>query len=46
MLNTRGKYFNPTDVFNKKAAVEVLKEPKTFEKKVKFLVKKYATKKW
>jgi len=46
MLNTRGKYFNPTDVFNKKAAIEAMKEPKTFEKKVKFLVKKYANKKW
>ena len=46
MLNTRGKYFNPTDVFNKKAAIEAMKDPKTFEKKVKFIVKKYANKKW
>ncbi|TFG00730.1 MAG: ubiquitin-conjugating enzyme E2 [Promethearchaeota archaeon] len=46
MLNTRGKYFNPTDVFNKKAALEVMNDPKKFEKKVKHLVKKYANKKW
>lgn len=46
MLNTHGAYINPTDVFNKKAAVEMLKEPKKFDKKVKFLVKKYANKKW
>lgn len=46
MLNTRGKYVNPTDVFNKKAAIEMMKNPKFFEKKVKSLVKKYANKKW
>ncbi|NVM02684.1 MAG: ubiquitin-conjugating enzyme E2 [Candidatus Helarchaeota archaeon] len=46
MLNTRGKFINPTDVFNKKAAVEMMKNPKTFDKKVKHLVKKYANKKW
>ena len=46
MLNTRGKYINPTDVFNKKAAIEMMEDPKNFEKKVKFLVKKYANKKW
>ena len=46
MLNTRGQYINPTDVFNKKAAVEMLKNKKEFEKKVKHLVKKYANKKW
>ncbi len=46
MLNTHGKYINPTDVFNKKAALEMMNEPKKFEKKVKFLVKKYANKKW
>ncbi|HEY0088483.1 MAG TPA: ubiquitin-conjugating enzyme family protein [Candidatus Lokiarchaeia archaeon] len=46
MLNTRGKFINPTDVFNKKAAVEMMKDPKNFEKKVKFLVKKYANEKW
>ena len=46
MLNTRGKFINPTDVFNKKAAIEMMKDPKTFDKKVKHLVKKYANKKW
>ena len=37
---------NPTDVFNKKAAIEMMKNQKFFEKKVKNLVKKYANKKW
>jgi len=46
MLNTRGKYTNPTDVFNKKAALEMIKNQKFYEKKVKNLVKKYANKKW
>lgn len=46
MLNTQGKYVNPTDVFNKKAAIEMMQKPKFFEKKVKHLVKKYATQKW
>jgi len=46
MLNTRGKYVNPTDVFNKKAALEMMNKPKFFEKKVKHLVNKYANKKW
>ena len=46
MFNTRGKYINPTDVFNKKAALEMINDQKTYEKKVKHLVKKYANKKW
>lgn len=46
MLNTRGKFINPNDVFNKKAALEMIKQPKLYEKKVKNLVKKYANKKW
>ena len=46
MLNTRGKYVNPTDVFNKKAALEMMKNQKLFEKKVRNLVKKYANEKW
>ena len=46
MLNTKGKYINPTDVFNKKAAIEMMEDPKEFDKKVKHLVKKYAVKKW
>jgi ubiquitin-protein ligase len=45
MLNTRGKYINPTDVFNKKAAIEMMKDPKFFDKKVKNLLK-YAKDKW
>ena len=46
MLNTHGQYINPTDVFNKKAALEMMKDRKKFDKKVKTLVKKYANKKW
>lgn len=46
MLNTKGEYINPTDVFNKKAALEMLKNPKEFDKKVKLLTKKYAKSKW
>ncbi|MFX0099543.1 MAG: ubiquitin-conjugating enzyme E2 [Candidatus Hodarchaeota archaeon] len=46
MLNTHGKYINPTDVFNKKAAIEMMDNPKAFDKKVKHLVKKYANQKW
>ncbi|MBN1802841.1 MAG: ubiquitin-conjugating enzyme E2 [Candidatus Lokiarchaeota archaeon] len=46
MFNTRGKFINPTDVFNKKAALEMMNDPKAYEKKVKHLVKKYANKKW
>lgn len=46
MLNTHGQYVNPTDVFNKKAALEMINKPKFFDKKVKHLVSKYANKKW
>jgi ubiquitin-protein ligase len=46
MLNTSGQYINPTDVFNEKAAIEMMKDRKKFDKKVKFIVKKYANKKW
>jgi ubiquitin-protein ligase len=46
MLNTRGKYTNPTDVFNKKAALEMMKNRKFYVKKVRNLSKKYANKKW
>lgn len=46
MLNTSGQYVNPTDVFNKKAALEMLHNPKEFDKKAKFLAKKYANKRW
>jgi ubiquitin-protein ligase len=46
MLNTKGSYINPTDVFNKKAAEEMIKNPKDFDEKVKQLTKKYANDKW
>lgn len=46
MFNTRGQYVNPTDVFNKKAAIEMLHNQKEFEKKATFLTKKYANKQW
>jgi ubiquitin-protein ligase len=46
MLNTKGSYINPTDVFNKKAAEEMMKDPKAFDEKVKHLTKKYANEKW
>ncbi|MHA1674844.1 MAG: ubiquitin-conjugating enzyme E2 [Promethearchaeota archaeon] len=46
MLNTDGQYINPTDVFNEKAAREMMGNRKKFDKKVKTLVKKYANKKW
>ncbi|TFH26910.1 MAG: hypothetical protein E4G98_06620 [Promethearchaeota archaeon] len=46
MLNTQGEYINPTDVFNKKAALEMMDNKKKFDKKVKNLVKKYAKEKW
>ncbi|GAH64851.1 unnamed protein product, partial [marine sediment metagenome] len=32
--------------FNKKAAIEMMKNPKLFDKKVRSLSKKYANKKW
>ena len=46
MFNTRGLFINPKDVFNKKAALEMMNNQKNFEKKVKTLVKKYANQKW
>lgn len=46
MLNTKGKYINPTDVFNKKAAIEMMENPAKFDDKVSHLVKKFATEKW
>nr|MDO8085796.1 ubiquitin-conjugating enzyme family protein [Candidatus Sigynarchaeum springense] len=46
MLNTKGQYINPTDVFNKKAAEEMLRDPKSFDEKCRQLTKKYATEKW
>jgi ubiquitin-protein ligase len=46
MFNTGGQYINPTDVFNKKAAEEILEDPKKFDEKIRFLTKKYANEKW
>lgn len=46
MLNTEGHFVNPTDVFNKKAAVLLLNNKRKFDKKARFLTKKYANKKW
>lgn len=46
MLNTEGAFFNPTDVFNKKAAIMFMRDKKAFEKKAKEINKKYAKDGW
>lgn len=46
MLDTRGAFVNPTDVFNKKAGMELMKNRKAFEKKARAITKKYAKIKW
>jgi ubiquitin-protein ligase len=46
MLNINGAFFNPQDVFNKKAAVQFMKNKKDFEKQAKNVTKKYAKKSW
>jgi ubiquitin-protein ligase len=46
MLNVDTMYTNPRDVFNKNAAMELLKSKKSFEKKAKQITKKYAKAKW
>ncbi|MHA2253172.1 MAG: ubiquitin-conjugating enzyme E2 [Candidatus Kariarchaeaceae archaeon] len=46
MLNIGGVFFNPNDVFNKKAATQFMKNRKNFEKKAKEINKKYAKKGW
>jgi ubiquitin-conjugating enzyme (huntingtin interacting protein 2) len=46
MLNVGGQYINPSDVFNKKAASELMKDRKKFEDKVRYLTRQYATSKW
>jgi len=46
MFNIDESYTNPHDVFNKKAAVEYLKNKKRFKKKARKINNKYATKKW
>ncbi len=46
MLNVDTAYTNPHDVFNKPAAMELLKSEKNFKKKAKNINKKYAKDKW
>lgn len=46
MLNIDGAFFNPSDVFNKKAALQFMKTRKKFIKKAKQITKKYARKGW
>ncbi|MHA2232932.1 MAG: ubiquitin-conjugating enzyme E2 [Candidatus Hodarchaeales archaeon] len=46
MLNVDTMYTNPRDVFNKTAAVELLKSKKAFQKKARQITKKYAKSKW
>ena len=46
MFNVDPMYTNPNDVFNKKAAMELLANEKAFRKKAKDLTKKYAHDKW
>ncbi|MHA1144449.1 MAG: ubiquitin-conjugating enzyme E2 [Candidatus Helarchaeota archaeon] len=46
MLDTRGAFVNPTDVYNKKAGLELMKNRKAFEKKARTITKKYAREKW
>lgn len=46
MLNVDAQYTNPNDVFNKKAAMELLANEKAFRKKAKELTQKYAKSKW
>lgn len=46
MLNVDGAFFNPNDVFNKKAAIEVMKSKKNFIKHAEQITKKYAKEGW
>ena len=46
MFNVDGAFFNPSDVFNKKAAMQYMKNKKAFEKKAKEINKKYAKDTW
>jgi ubiquitin-protein ligase len=46
MLNVDTMYTNPRDVFNKQAALELLKSEKQFKKKARAMTKKYAKGKW
>lgn len=46
MFNIEGAFINPTDVFNKEAAIEFLNDRKKFIKKAKSINKKYAKSFW
>jgi len=46
MFNIDEAYTNPHDVFNKKAAMEYLKDKKHFKDKARAITKKYAKDKW
>ncbi|MFX1250347.1 MAG: ubiquitin-conjugating enzyme E2 [Promethearchaeota archaeon] len=46
MYDVEGAYINPHDVFNKKAAQELLKNKPAFIRKARQITRKYATKKW
>lgn len=46
MFNADKTFTNPHDVFNKKAAMEMLQDEKKFRKKARSISRKYATEKW
>ena len=46
MFNMNGAFFNPADVFNKKAAMQFMKNKKDFAKKAQQINKKYAKNGW
>lgn len=46
MLNVDGMFFNPKDVFNKKAAIQVMKDKRAFLKQAQQITKKYAKESW
>lgn len=46
MFNIDKAYTNPYDVFNKKAAQELIQDPKNFKKKAQQVSQKYAKDKW
>ncbi|MFX1511427.1 MAG: ubiquitin-conjugating enzyme E2 [Promethearchaeota archaeon] len=46
MFNIDEAYTNPHDVFNKKAAIEYIRNNKKFKKKAREITKKYAKEKW
>ncbi|MDH5402757.1 MAG: ubiquitin-conjugating enzyme family protein [Candidatus Heimdallarchaeota archaeon] len=46
MMHVEGAFFNPTDVFNKKAAVQFMRNKKEFINKAQAINKKYAKEGW